>query len=360
MKPVSRLNKLLNSENFGISRDDAGLLIDSLHRGHALHHTIWLARIYIAILRACMSAAEDEGVTVPWPWQQALSEATWLEVVRRWIWFGPTSPVEAASNGDVEALLVVAAASLLDSSAESSVVHGHVAVLKFLMHGAMGAPALRDSFAHRAGQTEELDHDWARQTDDFAALVRRKLQGSIPVAPEDQLSTDLDLSESITISKTSRNSSASPCIGHGKRNRRLLKDERIDLGSGSGHCDVDEGQPSSATPDSCLKRKRSSRATSSTPVKASSPKQPRGAVGCSPKSARKPPAGLRMPASDSDLSLTAAAAAAREAAFVEECKGFLEQRRTYMEARKLGGRRLDPLGEDGDGYRYACLTNLLD
>ena len=352
MKPfdfVHYLSGPLNSSSLGISCPEAASLVESLHRGRELPSQAWVDRIYVALLRACMSAAEDQGMTVPRQWRQALSEATWPEIVGRWIWFGPTSPAEAASAGDAESLRVLAASASLSAS---TTTYGHVAVLTFLMHGAMSSPELRYALTHRAVQVEDLDTEWARCTEEFAALVRRHLEMSTVVAKDVQMSSIAGHLEEIT-----RNSMAGDSSGLCSSQRR----PRLQESEHSGHCGVyrcDEFTarriPSEAS-DSCMNGKR--RRGNSSPIKFPIASAAEGSSEISsPVRIRKSRGVLRLAEnehSDSGISSTAALAAAQEADFVEACKRYLEQRRSYMEGRQLGGQRLDPLGEDGDGCRFA-------
>ena len=285
-----------------------------------------------------MAAAEEEGIAIPWQWRLALSEATWPEVVRRWVWHGPNGPSEAASAGDSEALRVLAAAASLGSGKTSA--RGHSALLLFLMQGAICSPAVRIVLGMRAVREEEREKEWARRTVDFAALVRRRVQ-----------ETGADLVGGGSSSPAGSDAVSAARRGNGSRQRRRRRRRE----SGSSDEDDDDVGTSVAAASKCVLPCRSE----------SKPSHPQNGSATAPSrrrprlaSAANADGGDSKAAAAEAAAAAAAAAAASESAFVEECKVFMEERQAYMESRLLGGRRAAPLGQDGDGRWYTLRPRL--
>jgi hypothetical protein len=122
----------------------------------------FLGDLYQALLAACFQMAEQQALTVPPQWcsDTTLTGATWPEVLRRWLLFGPRKDLHRRTA--VEAFCYHC--SLLDRGVGGSGVspEGHLAMLVCLMEDVLEHEDVKRIVDKRVETGDELRRDWAQ------------------------------------------------------------------------------------------------------------------------------------------------------------------------------------------------------
>ena len=125
----------------------------------------FLGDLYMALLAACFQMAEQLSLTIPPQWcsETTLTSATWPEVLRRWMIFGPRKEYHRGTA--VEAYYYYS--SLLDQGVAGSGVspEGHLAMLICLMEDVLEHEDVKRIVDKRVETGDEVRRDWAQVSD---------------------------------------------------------------------------------------------------------------------------------------------------------------------------------------------------
>jgi hypothetical protein len=122
----------------------------------------FLGDLYMALLAACFQMAEQQSLTVPpqWSSETTLTNATWPEVLRRWMLFGPRKDIYRGSAAEA----VFHHSTMLDQGVSGSAVspEGHLSMLICLMEDVLEHEDVKRIVDKRLETGDEVRRDWAQ------------------------------------------------------------------------------------------------------------------------------------------------------------------------------------------------------